>query len=181
MKALTNWPAVVAMLAAGVLAGCAHTTKSPDISDNLRKALDQAGLQKVTINQDRDKGVVTLGGQVATDNDKAEAEAVAKPIVEGEVVSVQIAVVPVGRESEAREMNSDLDAGIEHNVDAALIESKLHHGVSFAVKNHVVTLSGEVDSPSRRRETERVASSVPNVQQVVNELQVKNQKASSSH
>ena len=146
MKALTNWPAVVAMLAAGVLAGCAHTTKSPDISDNLRKALDQAGLQKVTINQDRDKGVVTLGGQVATDNDKAEA-----------------------------------DAGIEHNVDAALIESKLHHGVSFAVKNHVVTLSGEVDSPSRRRETERVASSVPNVQQVVNELQVKNQKASSSH
>jgi hypothetical protein len=54
-------------------------------------------------------------------------------------------------------MNSDLDAGIEHNVDAALIQSKLHHGVSFAVKNHVVTLSGEVDSPSRRRETERGA------------------------
>ena len=88
-------------------------------------------------------------------------------------MSVQIAVVPVGRESEARAMNSDLDAGIEHNVDAALIQSKLHHGVSFAVKNHVVTLSGEVDSPSRRRETERVAYAVPNVQQVVNELQVK--------
>jgi hyperosmotically inducible protein len=181
MKALTNWPALVAMLAAGVLAGCAHTAKPPDVSENLRKALDQAGLQKVSINQDRDKGVVTLGGQVATDNDKAQAEAVAKSIVEGEVVSVQIAVVPVGRESEARAMNSDLDAGIEHNVDAALIQSKLHHGVSFAVKNHVVTLSGEVDSPSRRRETERVAYAVPNVQQVVNELQVKNQKASSSH
>jgi osmotically-inducible protein OsmY len=181
MKARTNWPVAVALLAAGVLAGCAHTVKSPDVSDNLRRALDQAGLQKVSINQDRDKGVVTLGGHVATDSDKAQAETVARSIAEGQVVSVQIAVVPPGQENEAKAMNSDLDAGIEKNVDAALIQSKLHEGVSYAVKNHVVTLTGEVDSQSKRREAERVAQSVPNVQQVVNELQVKNQKASSSH
>ena len=38
----------------------------------------------------------------------------------------------------------------------------------------------EVDSQAKRREAEGVAASVPNVQQVVNELQVKNQKATSS-
>jgi osmotically-inducible protein OsmY len=52
--------------------------------------------------------------------------------------------------------------------------------VKYAVKNHVVTLTGEVDSQSKRRAVAGVAASVPNVQQVVNELQVKNQKATSS-
>jgi osmotically-inducible protein OsmY len=41
-------------------------------------------------------------------------------------------------------------------------------------------LTGEVDSQAKRRDVAKVAGAVPNVQQVVNELQVKNQKASSS-
>jgi hyperosmotically inducible protein len=180
MNRIANWPSVLAMLAAGILAGCSQTVKSPDVSDNVRRSLDQAGLKKVSINQDRDKGVVTLGGQVPTDGDKAQAESIAKSLAGGQVVSDQIAVVPLGAESDAKTMNSDLDKGIEQNLDAALIQSKLHDGVKYAVKNHVVTLTGEVDSQSKRREAENVAASVPNVQQVVNELQVKNQKATSS-
>ena len=180
MKRARNWPAVLAVLGVGILAGCSPTMKSPDVSDNIRRSFDQAGLKKVSVNQDRDKGVVTLGGQVATDGDKAEAESIAKSLARGQVVATQIAVVPVGAESDAKAMNSDLDKGIEHNLDAALIQSKLHDRVKYAVKNHVVTLTGEVDSQSKRREAENVAASVPNVQQVVNELQVKNQKATSS-
>ena len=38
-----------------------------------------------------------------------------------------------------------------------------------------------VNSQSKRRQAESIAASVPNVRQVVNELQVKNQKATSSH
>jgi osmotically-inducible protein OsmY len=56
----------------------------------------------------------------------------------------------------------------------------MHDFVSYAVKSGVVTLTGEVNSQSKRDRAEKVASSVPNVQQVVNDLQVKNQKASSS-
>jgi osmotically-inducible protein OsmY len=77
-------------------------------------------------------------------------------------------------------MNSDLDDGIGKNLDAALILNKLHESVKYDVKNHVVTLTGEVDSQSARRQAGSIASSVPNVWQVVNELQVKNQKATSS-
>ena len=77
-------------------------------------------------------------------------------------------------------MNSDLDKGVEKNLDAALIQQNLHKGVKYDVKNGVVTLTGEVNSQSRRAQAERVATSVPNVKQVVNELQVKSQKASSS-
>jgi len=179
-KTLARWSPVLTLAAVGILAGCSQTMKSPDVSANIRTALDQAGLKRVSVNQDRDKGVVTLGGHVEADGDKANAEAIARSIVGNQVVSDQIAVVPPGAERDARAINSDLDKGIEQNLDAALIAGKLRDGVNFAVKNHVVTLTGEVDSQSKRREAERVAGSVPNVQQVVNELQVKNQKATSS-
>jgi hyperosmotically inducible protein len=180
IKTLKKVPMVFAMIACGILAGCSQAPKSPDVADNIRRALDEAGLKKVSVDQDRDKGVVVLGGHVATDGDKAQAEGIAKSIAGAQVVSDQIGVLPSGKEADARAVNSDLDKGIEQNLDAALIQSKLHDRVKFAVKNHVVTLTGEVESQSSRREAERVAASVPNVQQVVNELQVKNQKATSS-
>jgi len=181
MKTLANWSIWPAVVVFGMLAGCSQTVKTPDVAGNIRTGLDQAGLKNVSVTQDRDKGVVTLGGHVSGDNDKAQAEALAKSFAGGEVVADQIAVLPVGNESDARTMNTDLDRGIEQNLDAALIQGKLRDGVQYAVKNSVVTLSGQVDSQSKRRDVAKVAGSVPNVQQVVNELQVKNQKASSSN
>jgi osmotically-inducible protein OsmY len=96
-------------------------------------------------------------------------------------VSNQIGVIPPAAESEAKTVNSDLDKGIEENLDAALIQNRLKKGVKYDVKNGVVTLTGEVHSQAKRAQVEKVASAVPNVQQVVNELQVNNQKATSSH
>jgi hyperosmotically inducible protein len=169
------------LLAVGSLVGCSKaSTKSPDVSDSIRKSLDQAGLKGVSITQDRDKGVVTLGGNVAADADKAQAGSIAESIATGQVVANQIAVVPPGAEGNARAINSDLDAGIEKNLDAALIQNNFHNGVKYDVKSGVVTLTGEVKSQSRRAQVEKLASTVPNVLQVVNELQVKDQKASST-
>ena len=173
--------ATSALLAFGSLAGCSGTSaKSPDVSDNIRRSLDQSGFKDVSVTQDRDKGVVTLGGQVTNSNDKAQAESVAKSFAGSQVVADQIAVVPVGAEKEAKAVNSDLDKGIEQNLDAALLQNKMHDNVKYEVKSGVVTLSGEVNSQNKRDRAEKVAAGVPNVQQVVNDLQVKNQKASSS-
>ncbi|MGD0438375.1 MAG: BON domain-containing protein, partial [Bryobacteraceae bacterium] len=144
-------------------------------------SLDQAGLKAVSVTQDREKGVVTLSGNVAADADKSNAESIAKSVAGAEVVSNQIAVIPPGAASDAKKMNSDLDKGIEGNLDAALIQGRLHESVKYAVKNEVVTLTGDVDSQSKRAQAQDVAAAVPNVQQVVNELQVKEQKASSSN
>jgi hyperosmotically inducible protein len=165
----------------GTLAGCSSTTKSPDVSESIRKSLDQAGLKDVSVSQDRDKGVVTLGGHVPSEGDKSQAESIAKSIAGGQVVSNQIGVIPLATEREAKTVNSDLDQGIEKNLHAALIQHRLDKGVKYDVKNGVVTLAGEVNSQARRAQVEKVASAVPNVQQVVNELQVKDQKATSSH
>jgi hyperosmotically inducible periplasmic protein len=181
MKTFNFCKSAAAIAVIGLMAGCAHTTKSPDVSESIRKALDQAGLKTVSVSQDRDKGVVTLGGNVVSDANKSQADSIANSMAAGQVVADQIAVIPPGAAaSTARDVNADLDKGIQENLDAALLQSKLHDGVRFSVKNHVVTLTGEVDSQTRRQQVQQVAAAVPNVAQVVNELQVKNQKATSS-
>jgi len=181
MKTLKLCLFLLAVVAAGALVGCSSaSTKTADVSGSIRTSLDQAGLKDVSVSQDRDKGVVTLGGHVAADGAKSQAESIAKSLAGAQVVSNQIAVLPPGAESDAKTVNSDLDKGVANNLDAALITDKLHETVKYSVKNRVVTLTGEVDSQSKRARAQEVASMVPNVQQVVNELQVKDQKATSS-
>jgi hyperosmotically inducible periplasmic protein len=172
--------AVLPLVMVGAMMGCSDTNKSPDVSDNIRKSLDQAGYKDVSVSQDRDKGVVTLSGTVATDSDKAQAESIAKGGAAGQVVADQIAVRPPGNESDAKTVDSDVDKGIEKNLDAALVKNKLDKHVSYDVKNGVVTLKGDVASHAKRTMVEKVASGVPNVKQVVNEIEVKNQKASAT-
>jgi osmotically-inducible protein OsmY len=168
------------VLAASLFSGC-HATKSPDVSDNIRKSLDQAGLKDVSVSQDRDKGVVTLSGHVPDAGSKSQADSIAKEIAQSEVVADEVAVVPAGSESAAKAINSDVDNGISKNLDAALIQYGFKKNVKYDVKSGVVTLSGDVDSTNMRSQAEQVAATVPYVQQVVNELQVKDQKATSSN
>ena len=180
MRALTLSAGLFAFLAAGILAGCSGTAASPDVSGSIRKSLDEAGIKDVSVSQDRDKGIVTLSGQVVSENYKSQAENIARSLAGAQVVADQIAVIPVGVEKEAKAMNSDLDSGIEKNLDAALIQNNLHGDVKYEVTSGVVTLTGDVNSQSKRDRAGQVAISVPNVKQVVNDLQIRNQKASSS-
>jgi osmotically-inducible protein OsmY len=162
-------------------AACSNTpTKSPDVADNIRRSLDEDNLKDVSVSQDRDKGVITLTGTTVTEADKAKAESIAKSVAVAQVVSNQIAVRPPGNESVAKQVDSDHDKAIEKDLHALLVQNKLDNAVKCDVKNGVVTLTGAVNSQTRRTMVERMATGVPNVQQVVNELQVKDQKATSS-
>lgn len=168
------------VLMAVLFTGCATEHKSPDVASDVRKSLDQAGLQNVHVSQDRDKGVVTLSGNVPADTDKMRAGDVAKSIAGPQVVANEIAVVPPG-DSDAKTVNSDLDKAISNNLDAAFTQTRMKKDVSYDVKNGVVTLTGTVGSQGRRAEAQKIAAGVPNVQQVVNKLDVKNQKATSTN
>ena len=182
MKSLKSFVTLVPVLLVAGLLGCSNTPpKSPDVTDSIRRSLDQSGYKDVSVSQDRDKGVVTLSGTVAADSDKAQAESLAKSAAAGQVVANQIAVRPPGVESAAKTVDSDLDKAIEKNLDAALVKRKMDKGVRYDVKNGVVTLKGDATSQSRRAAIEQIANGVPNVKQVVNEMQVKEQKATSSH
>ena len=172
---------ILTIVIAGTLAGCSSMTKSPDVADGIRTSLKQAGYKDVSVSQDREKGVVTLTGHVAADADKAQAEQLAKSLAAGEVVADEISVLPPGEVSAAKTINSDVDKSIERLVDATLIQNNLHDNVKYSAKNGVVTLTGDVNSQQVRRQVQQLAAAVPNVQQVVNEIQVKNQKATGTN
>jgi hyperosmotically inducible protein len=166
---------------AGMLAGCSSATKSPDVAGPIRQSLSQAGYKDVSVSQDRDKGVVTLTGHVAADGDKAQAEQLAKSIAGTEVVANEISVLPAGGVSAAKAVASDVDQAIAKLFDAALVQNNLHDNVKYAVKNGVLTLNGDVTSQMMREQVQNLAAAVPNVQQVVNEMQIKNQKATGTN
>jgi hyperosmotically inducible periplasmic protein len=181
MQSLKSLSSMMALLLAVCLSACSSSpSKSPDVADNIRKSLDRANLKDVSVSQDRDKGVVTLTGTTASDSDKAQAESIAKSIAGSQVVANEIAVRPPDDASTAKKVESDTDSAIDKNLHALLVKNRLDHSVKYDVKNGVVTLSGTVNSQSKRAAVEKMATKVPNVQQVVNELEVKNQKASSS-
>ena len=137
-------------------------------------------MNDVRVSQDRDKNVVTLSGNVASDDEKARAESIAKSIAGAQVVSNEIGVRPRGEGSTARKIDSDLDSGIDKNLDAMLIQHRLKNDVRYDVNNGVVTLKGDVPTPTQRASVEKLAEQVPNVKQVVNELEIKHQKATST-
>ena len=170
----------IAMAALILLAGCSTKTQAPDVTATIRDSLNQAGLKDVAVSQDREKGVVTIKGNVAADSDKMRAESIAKSLAGSQVVANEIAVLPPGVESEAKTINKDLDEGIKKNLDAVLIQQSLHDEVKYDVKNGVVTLTGDVKSQATRTAAQQIAAGVPYVQQVVNKLEVKNQKATST-
>jgi hyperosmotically inducible protein len=159
--------------------GCSQSPKSPDVKADVERALSQAGLSKVSVSQDRDKGVITLSGDVQTDAEKQKAETVARSISNSFVIANQIGVRPSGLESETKKVDSSLDAAIEKNFEALLVANRLNKDIKYSAKNGVLTLSGQVNSIKKRAQVAQLAASVPNVKQVVNELQIKNVKATS--
>ncbi len=164
-------------LAAGF--ACSKQDKAPDVTSNIRQSLDQAGLSDVSVSEDRDKAVVTLSGKTASDDQKSQAETIAKSAAGSMVVADEIAVRAPGDDT-AKTVDSDLDKGIDKNLEAMLVQHQLKHDVDYDVKNGVVTLKGNVPSEGRRTSAEKLAKQVPNVKQVVNELEVKNRKATST-
>src|SRR6185437_15662823 len=98
---------VVALALAGLI-GCANN-RAPDVAGKIRDSLKQAGLNDVSVSQDRDKGVVTLAGNVKQEEEKARAQQIATPLAAGQVVANEIAVLPNGNASAAKSVNSDLD------------------------------------------------------------------------
>jgi osmotically-inducible protein OsmY len=151
MRSMKTVSVLLVAIAIAATLACSDRSKAPDVASDIRHALDQAGLNDVSVSQDRDKSVVALTGKVRTDDDKARAESIARSIAGTEVVSNQIGVRPNGDGGTAKKVDSDLDSGIDKTLDAMLIQHRLKKDVRYDVANGVVTLKGDVRSPGSAR------------------------------
>lgn len=142
--------------------------------DTVKNAEKQAGFNDVSVDVDKDKGVVTLNGKVASEDDKMRAAQVAQGVAGALVVSNQISIEPPGVASQAKEIEGNIDDSIDKQFKALLIANHWDKDrISYKAKNGVLTLKGHVPSTQDRADVEKVAATVPHVTQVVNELDVK--------
>jgi hyperosmotically inducible protein len=170
----------VILLGALGLAGCKQAR--PDEKPAVTTALNTNNLGAVSVSQDRDKGVMTLTGNVDSPDLKNQAESLAKQAAPDYTVADEIGVHPPG-DNEARSAASNRDTAIEDNFKAEIKENKALNDQSIhaSAKNGTLVLTGSVKTVTQKREAEKVAKGVPNVQQVVNELEVKPNKHSTAN
>ena len=163
--------AVLAMLLMST--ACTQTDTRKSQADSVKQALEQADLKGVNVSDDADKRTITLSGTLHSDEAKSRAGDIAKQAAPDRTVANEISVQPIGEESQARSVQSNLDDGIENNYNAALISQRLNkQSIRYDAKNGVLTLKGTVKTAQQKQEAELLASKVPNVQQVVNQIEV---------
>ena len=140
------------------------TDDNNSYKDSVKQALQQAELQDVSVDEDRDKNTITLGGKVHSENARIQAGQIAQAAAANRTIANEISVQPVGAESESKDIASDLDSAIEKNYKAALIAKGLDkEHIRFNAKNGVLTLKGGVKNPLKRNEAEQMAQATPNV------------------
>ena len=163
-------------------AGC-QKPQHADVKDHVVDALKANNFSDISVSQDRDKGVLTLTGNVESDAQKATAENVVKQNAGDYVVADEIGVRPAGAESQAKAVSSNLDDGIESNYKAAIkANSNLDdQSIHYKAKNGTLVLTGSVKTAAQKKEAGKLATGVPNVQSVVNELTVKPDKHSTAN
>src|SRR5262249_33763862 len=148
--------------------GCSkQKANTPSYRDAVENSLKSAGFNDVKVTEDRDKGVIALQGSVKSEDDKNTAEQDAKAAAPGMVIANEISIEPQGRERDAKKIESNVDDGIEHDCKAALIGNRLEdQHIQADVKNGVITLKGDVNTMQQKQQAEKIAATVPNVEQV---------------
>ena len=173
--------AVVLLTFAFIVACSQQRANTPDAKPAVQDALKAAGYNNIDVSRDRDKGVITLTGDVPTDADKAKAEQIARNAANGMVVANEIGVRPVGDEDAAKSVDKHMDDAIEDHMKAEIAAHRWENQhIHFDANNRVLTLTGDVDTAHQRQQVNDVAKKIPGVQQVVNELQVKGEKQSAA-
>lgn len=177
--------AVLTAILLGIFAlvGCNKQNEHPDVKDAVDQAMTRNNLGVVKVSQDRDKGVLTLTGDVISADDKTRAEGVAKEAAPGYTIANELGVRPQGTdEGQLNSVDNKLDDGIKDNYKAALKAHKNldDQSISTDVKNGTIVLKGSVKTAAQKAEAAKLAKAVPNVKEVVNEIEVKSGKHSTT-
>lgn len=171
-----------AILAAIVaLSGCGHSGH-PDNRMAVYNSLDQHDLRSISVSQDRNAGTITLSGIVGSNDRKQKAEQLAQQAAPGYSIVDRISVDNSGLQGEMQSAQKDaqLDSAIEDHYKATLAA---HHtlkdeNIQYSSYNGTLTLTGSVKDYKERQEAEDLAKKVPQVQHVVNNIEIRGGKPS---
>ncbi len=172
-------PSCTFLAAALAFSGCSHNGH-PDDKMAVYNALDQNYLRSLTVSQDRHAGTITLSGVVGSPDRSQKAEQVAQQAAPGYSIVNHIQVDNAGLQNEMKsaQQKAQLDSAIENRYKATLAAHHSLQNIQYSAFNGTLTLKGSVKSYQDRKEAESLAKKVPQVQHVVNEIQIKAGKPS---
>ena len=154
------------LLATSITSAC---QTRPDTEENVRQALDQANLH-VDVDVDDEANVVHLSGTVETMADRTRAEEVAKAAIgtSGQVLNELTVTSLEGAAA------NDPDAQLREALDSAIDQDRVlrERDVNVAVRNGVVSITGEVRSADEKTRAGAIARRLAGVKDVTNALQV---------
>jgi len=167
-----------------VLSGC-HSSQHPDDRMAVYNALDKNDLRSVTVSQDRGNGTITLSGIVGSMDRRQHAEQIAKQAApEYQIVDrIQIQSTGLQDDIQAATQKAQLDSAIEDNFKARIADepSLKSEKIRYTSHHGTLTLSGAVRNWKQRQAAEDLAKKIPQVQHVVNHLQIKPGKPSAAN
>jgi hyperosmotically inducible periplasmic protein len=163
------------------LSGC-RSNQHPDYRMAVYNALDKNDLRSITVAQDRGAGTITLTGVVGNMDRRQQAETIAKQSAPGYQIADKIQIHTTGLQDDIQDatQKAQLDSAIEDNFKARLADepSLKSEKIKYTAFNGTLTLKGTVRSTKEREQAEDLAQKVPQVQHVINELQVRPGKPS---
>jgi len=156
-----------AAVVATVAAGC---TRQPDLEANVRKSLDDAGLQEVGVDVDDSVNVVHLKGSVGSIADRTKGNEVAEAVVgtSGDVLN-ELTVRGLNDET-AGALDGGISKALKTMVDKDTVLAS--RDIDFEVANGMVTIKGDVRSAEEKSRVEQIAREAPGVKDVANGLQI---------
>lgn len=159
--------------------GCGHRAH-PDDRMAVYNTLDQHDLRSVTVSQDQNAGTITLSGIVGSNKTKQQADQLAQQAAPGYSIVDRMQVDNAGLQGEmaTAQRDAQLDSAIEDHFKATLSAHNALKGqdIQYSAYNGTLTLKGSVKTYKERQQAEELAKKIPQVQHVVNEIQIKGSK-----
>jgi osmotically-inducible protein OsmY len=161
---------LVAALACSLVA----CNRAPDPTDAAEKALSDANLTSVEVDWDAEARIAHLKGTVESSADRQRAEDVTESAV-GTAGRVLNELTIKGLNDEVAD---DLDGRIRSTLDGMIDKDPMlkDRDIDFEVTNGVVTVKGDVRSPSEKARVSELVRAAPGVKDMANALEIKAEK-----
>lgn len=159
-------PLIVALALAAATVGATGCSREDDPRDRVSRALDQANLDDVNVDWDRDAGLVRLKGEVDTAGEKARAERIATSAAGTSAKVVNELTVNDGKLGTTADDN---DGAIKRQIDQQIdADAQLKaRDIDVHVANGVVTLTGNLPAAAERARLEQSIRAISGVRDVV--------------
>jgi osmotically-inducible protein OsmY len=159
----------LAALAAAAFAsvGC-H--RGPDVGGNVRKALDQANMQEVTVKVDDPSNIVHLKGTVGSMAVRSRAQEVADAVVGTSGRVLNELTVKGLNDTTAGDLDGQIRKGLDKMIDND--PALKQRDIDFDVANGMVTIKGEVRTADEKNRVGEMTRAAAGVKDIANGLQI---------